>query len=116
MILVSGHNNKPVGEIDKVNFISGASGQFLKIRSNDDSIFRELLDLTHNSFFIIYKYRFIMFSDIKYQKWVESKDWYDNDLPGKSLKIKCSVSDGYFISEDVYKSYYRDLNLNLLLK
>lgn len=53
MILVSGHNDKAVGEIETINSIYGFDGQFLKIVSKDDSVFSELLNL-NNYLFILY--------------------------------------------------------------
>ena len=120
MILILGHNDKPVGEIEQVNFIAGVDGQFLKIRSKDDSVFSELLNLHNHLFFSVSKDNCIQFNTIEEYEWVESKDLFGNKLPGMTIKIKCSVIDEHFVSENshfgkIYKSYYRDLKLNSIL-
>lgn len=62
----------------------------------------------------------IQFNTIEEYEWLESKDWYGNKLPGKTIKIKCSVIDEHFVSENshfgkIHKSYYRNLKLNSIL-
>lgn len=120
MILILVHNDKPVGEIEQVSSIASVGGQFLKIRSKDDSVFKELLNLNNHLFFSVSEDSCIQFNTIEEYKWLESKDWYGNKLPGKTIKIKCSVIDEHFISENshfgkIHKSYYRNLKLNSIL-
>lgn len=120
MILVLGHNDKAVGEIETINSIYGVDGEFLKIVSKDDYVFRELINSNNYLFFSVSKDNCIQFSNIIEYEWVENKDWFGNKLPGKALKVKCSVIDEHFVSENshfnkIYKSYYRDLKLNSIL-
>jgi hypothetical protein len=118
-ILVS--DNKVIGEVSGVNSFADSRGQWIIIRSDDDSVFNELLDINKHLFFIVSKDNCIQISVINEYEWVESRDWWSNNLPGLSIKIKCVIIDENFTPENshfgkIYKSYYRDLKLDSILE
>lgn len=119
MILVS--NDEVIGEVSQVNSLADSTGQYTIIRSEDDSVFNELLNINKHLFFIVSKDNCIQINVINEYEWVESKDWYGNKLPGLSIKIKCAIIDEHFVSENshfgkIYKSYYRNLKLDSILE
>lgn len=118
-ILVS--DNKVIGELISVNSLSDSRGRWIIIRSDDDSVFNELLDINKHLFFILSKDNCIQINVINEYEWVESRDWCGNKLPGLSIKIKSVIIDEHFVSENshfgkIYKSYYRDLRLDSILE
>jgi hypothetical protein len=95
--------------------------EWIIIRSEHDSVFNELLNINKHLFFIVSKDNCIQINVIREYEWVESRDWWGNNLPGLSIKIKCDVIVDHFIPENthfdkIYKSYYRDLKLDSILK
>lgn len=81
-------DSKVIGEVSGVNSLADSRGQWIIIRSEHDSVFNELLNINKHLFFIVSKDNCIQINVINEYEWVESRDWWGNNLPGLSIKIK----------------------------